>query len=345
MAVDARELKEYILENNYVEQILDAIHCHHIKFHGDYWTCGNPDGDNTGAIVIYNTENLSCTNYTRQMVETDRATDIIDLVCFCEKLSFPEGLKFICQEVGISYYHDFESDIPESLKILKLVNEMSTEQTDKKEVPLKPIPVEILDYYKPYVNDLFYEDGISYSTQKEFQIGYDTETNRITIPIYSEIGDLVGVKGRLFQKEVDESECKYLYLEKCAKSKILFGLNKTLPYIKRLGVVYVVESEKGVMQLWSYGYKNAVSTGGKNISRHQLDMLIRLGVKSVFCFDKEVVLDDILRISDRLPDGIPAYYMFDKDNQLTGEKESPSDNKDRWEYLLENNVYPLTDRM
>ena len=115
--MDARELKEYILENNYVEQILDAIHCHHIKFHGDYWTCGNPDGDNTGAIVIYNTENLSCTNYTRQMVETDRATDIIDLVCFCEKLSFPEGLKFICQEVGISYYHDFESDIPESLKI------------------------------------------------------------------------------------------------------------------------------------------------------------------------------------------------------------------------------------
>ena len=56
--MDARELKEYILENNYVEQILDAIHCHHIKFHGDYWTCGNPDGDNTGAIVIYNTENL-----------------------------------------------------------------------------------------------------------------------------------------------------------------------------------------------------------------------------------------------------------------------------------------------
>lgn len=276
---------------------------------------------------------------------TDTLTDIIDLVCFCEKLSFPEGLKFICQEVGISYYHDFESDIPESLKILKLVNEMSTEQTDEKEVPLKPIPVEILDYYKPYVNDLFYEDGISYSTQKEFQIGYDTETNRITIPIYSEIGDLVGVKGRLFQKEVDESECKYLYLEKCAKSKILFGLNKTLPYIKRLGVVYVVESEKGVMQLWSYGYKNAVSTGGKNISRHQLDMLIRLGVKIVFCFDKDVVLDDILRISDRLPDGIPAYYMFDKDNQLTGEKESPSDNKDRWEYLLENNVYPLTDRM
>lgn len=345
MAVDARELKEYILENNYVEQILDAIHCHHIKFHGDYWTCGNPDGDNTGAIVIYNTENLSCTNYTRRMVETDRATDIIDLVCFCEKLSFPEGLKFICQEIGISYYHDFESDIPESLKILKLVNEMSTEQTDEKEVPLKPIPTEILDYYKPYVNDLFYEDGISYSTQKEFQIGYDTETNRITIPIYSEIGDLVGVKGRLFQKEVDESECKYLYLEKCAKSKILFGLNKTLPYIKRLGVVYVVESEKGVMQLWSYGYKNAVSTGGKNISRHQLDMLIRLGVKIVFCFDKDVVLEDVIRISDRLPDGIPAYYMFDKDNQLTGEKESPSDNKDRWEYLLENNVYPLTDRM
>lgn len=341
--MDAKELKTYILENNYVEHILESIHCHHIKFNGDYWKCGNPDGDNTGAIVVYNNDSLNCVNYTRRMVDTDRSTDIIDLVCFCEKLSFPDGLRFICQEIGISYYYDFEEDIPESLKIIKQIHEMSSEIIeDEKEIPLKPISNDILTYYKPYVNDFFYEDGIDYLTQVEFGIGYDTETNRITIPIYSEIGDLVGIKGRLFQKEISDSECKYLYLEKCAKSKVLFGLNKTLPYIKRTGTVFVVEAEKGVMQLWSYGYKNAVSTGGKNVSRFQLDMLIRLAVKIVFCFDKDVVLDDVLSIADRIPEGVPAYYMFDKDNILTEEKESPSDKKERWEYLLENNIYPLS---
>ena len=56
--LDTRELKNYIYENNYSEQILESIGCHHIKYHsvGAYWTAGNPDGDNKGAIILYNNE-------------------------------------------------------------------------------------------------------------------------------------------------------------------------------------------------------------------------------------------------------------------------------------------------
>ena len=56
--MDVRELKNYIFENNYSEQILESIGCHHIKYHavGAYWTAGNPDGDNSGAIILYNSE-------------------------------------------------------------------------------------------------------------------------------------------------------------------------------------------------------------------------------------------------------------------------------------------------
>ncbi len=340
--MDIRELKNYIYENNYSEQILESIGCHHIKFHSgsQYWTCANADGDNKSAIVLYNNEYLVCENYTRQMTTTNRTTDIIDLVCYTKHYSFLESLNFICEEIGISYYHDFEEDIPDSFKILKLIQTMSSDSLEEKEEPLKPISESILSYYKPYVNDLFSDDYIDYDTQKEFEIGFDEESNRYTVPIRSELGDLIGVKGRYFYRSVPEGENKYIYLEPCSKSKVLYGLYKTINYIQRTGRVYVCESEKAVLQLWSYGYKNCVATGGKKISQYQIDLLVRLGSEIVICYDKDVQKEEIEDISQMFPDGIPIYYMFDEDNVLN-EKESPSDSPEKWNYMIKNNIYKI----
>lgn len=44
--MDVAQLKEYIYDNNYVENILKDIGCHHIKYHSSgYWSCANKDGD------------------------------------------------------------------------------------------------------------------------------------------------------------------------------------------------------------------------------------------------------------------------------------------------------------
>lgn len=340
--MDVKELKNYIYENKYAEQILESIGCHHIKYHisNSYWSCANADGDNNGAVVLYNNEYLMCLNYTRQMTKDNRKTDIIDLVCYTKDLTFPEGLKFICEEIGISYYHDFEEDIPESFKILKMINEMNSNILEEKEKPLKPISECILSYYKKYVNDLFYEDNIDYSTQQEFEIGFDEESNRYTIPIRSELGDLIGVKGRYFYRQVPDNENKYIYLEPCAKSKILYGLYKTIEHIKAKNCIYILEAEKAVLQLWNYGYKNCISTGGKELSQYQIDMIFRIGVQIVFCFDKDVTKEELEKLANRFPDGISLYYMFDENNILK-EHESPSDDPVKWKYMIDNNIYKL----
>lgn len=341
--MDIKELKNYIYENKYTEQILQSIGCHHIKYHAsnEYWSCANATGDNNSAVIIYSNEFLMCINYTRQMVNTNRKTDIIDLVCYTKQLSFPEGLKFICGEIGIDYYHDFDEDIPESFKILQMIENMSSEGSEAtEEKPLVPISENVLTYYFNYVNDIFYEDNIDYATQREFEIGFDAQTNRYTIPIRSEAGDLIGVKGRYFFREVPEGELKYVYLEPCARSKILYGLYKTITYIRTSGVVYVLEAEKAVLQLWSYGYKNGVATGGKMLSHNQVEMIVRLGVKIVFAFDQDVTKDELENLADRFPDGVPLYYMFDEDKILK-EHESPSDDPVKWQHMIDNNIYKL----
>lgn len=341
MALDVRELKNYIYENHFAEQILENIGCHHIQYHSSgYWTAANKNGDNKLAIVLRNNEFLYCENYTRQMVSSARATDLIDLVCYTLQLSFPEALKYICTEIGVSYYHDFNENVPESFRILKLLEEMKSNSDEEKDRPLKPISEGILSYYKCYVNDMFYKDHIDYQTQREFEIGYDELTNRITIPIRSEIGDLVGVKGRLFKEDLDENEVKYLYIEPCARAKVIYGLHKTMKYIRESGRIYVGESEKFPQQLWSYGYKNSGATGGKELSQFQIELLVRLGVMIIFCFDKDVTKEELEELADRFPDGVPLFYMFDEDNILE-KSESPSDDPGKWEYMKKNNIYKL----
>lgn len=350
--MDIRELKEEILNRDLLPDILAELGCHHIRDKGDYYTCANRDGDNPSAIVVYKNEYIGCTNYTRQITKNGRSADIFDLVAYVEDCSFAEAMKFVCGVAGISYYGE-KTDEPESLQILRLLKDMSVGDDDEDNSTIRPIPEEILSYYLPYGNVMFEDDGISLETQHKFEISFDPQTNSACIPIRDELGALVAVKARRFKYTVntpmderrfpDElmtDESKYFYIEPGPKSQILYGLYANSKAIQQQGVVYVGESEKFTMQLYEMGYYG-VSTGGSKVSKRQVEMLTRLGVKICFCFDKDQSRNDIENISKLFLDGVSVYAMLDTDDVL-GEKESPSDDKAKWEHMLKNNIYKIT---
>lgn len=340
--MDVKRIKQYIYQNDKIEYILSQIGCKNIVRHDNYYTCANYDGDNNKAICQYfDSEYLNCINYTREIKynkKLDYPTSIIDLVCFNKKINWFQCLKYICDILGLDYYElENEDDIPESLKMLQMLYDMKSGDYIEENYKLKPISEKILTYYKPYVNDMFLKDNISYDIQKYFEIGYCDETNYITIPIRDELGNLVGVKGRIY--EYGNIENKYIYLEKCARSKILFGLDKSIKYIKEKGCVYIGESEKFTLQLYTMGYYNVVSTGGKKLSKIQKNKLISLGVDLIFCFDKDVTKEEIQEMSSYFK-GVNVFMIYDKDNILN-DKESPSDNILKWEKLVQNNIIKI----
>lgn len=336
--MDVQSLKEYILDNDKLPEILQEIGCHSIHNHGGYITCGNKTGDNKSAIVIYINENLTVVNYTRSMTNNKRTTDIFDLICYNEDCSFPEALKFCCNLFGLDYYQEPE-DIPESLQILKMLQQMATEEGVNDDAPLKPINEKILSYYFPYGNKLWEDDGISLSTQRLFEVAFDPMTNSIVIPIRDEQGSLVGIKARRMEYDPDSGLSKYFFLEPCSKSRVLYGLFQNIKLIQLTGVVWVGESEKFVQQLYDMGYYG-VSTGGTKISKAQVEMLTRLNAKIVFCYDEDVDEEQLKGISDMFLDGIPVYAIIDKEHILEN-KESPSDNPKKFQYLIKNNIYNL----
>ena len=336
--MDIRELKEEILNRELISDILSEIGCHHITDRGEYFSCGNRDGDNPRAIVVYKNEYIGCVNYTRQITRNGRSADIFDLIAYAEDCSFAEAMKFVCNFAGIDYYGEAK-ELPESLQIIKLLKEMSIGEDEEDSTPVKPIPEQILSYYLPYGNKMFENDGISLEVQQEFEVGVDPYSGYITIPIRDSLGALVGVKGRYFG-EPDEWHSKYTYIEKCTKGKILYGYWQNREYIKNSNNLFVVESEKAVQQLATMGYRNSVSTGGKTISKYQIELITRTGCMPIFAFDKDVEENELKDIVAMFMDGITVYAIIDKDNILD-EKESPSDNPKKWQHLIKNNVYKI----
>ena len=340
--MDIEILKEHILENNFIPTILEELGCHHIRKKDGYFQCANPDGDNVTAVCVYENTNLTTINYTRDISNGKNIhTDLISLVEFYKNETFPYAVKWICDVLDIDYYSNLDEDLPKSLQLTKMLIEMQSVDTEAEtEKPLKPIPEKILSYFKPYVNDMFNEDGVSYDTQAEFEIGYDEFTNRITIPIRDDLGNLVGVKARYFYRQVPEDEQKFMYIEKCARSQILYGLYKTINFIKKAQRVFVTEAEKGVQQLYDKGYLEAVATGGSKISKSQIDKLTRLCVPIIFVFDKDITKEELDDIASRFIDGTEVYALIDTIGILN-EKESPTDNISKFEQLLDKCMYRL----
>jgi DNA primase len=339
--LDIESLKENILENDLIPVVLEEVGCHHIKHRDGFYQCANPDGDNTTAVCVYENTNLTTINYTRDITNGRKGSDLISLVEFYKNETFPHAIKWICDVLDIDYYSNPEDELPESLKLTKMLLDLQeNDNVEEEEKPLKPISEKILSYYKPYVNNMFLEDNVGYDTQSEFEIGYDEESNRITIPIRDDLGNLVGVKARYFYRKVPEDTMKFIYLEKCARSQILYGLYKTINFIKQKKRVFVVEAEKGVQQLWDAGYQESVATGGKKITQCQINKLTRLCVPIIFVFDKDVEKEELDSIAKRFIDEVEIYALIDKDDILS-EKESPTDNIEKFEQLLDKNIYKL----
>ena len=336
--MDAQAIKDYIFSNDKMEVVLENLGMHHIQWHNrrEYITCGMPDGDNPSSTVVYCDNNfLMVKAYTRDIVDPYGISDIISLVSFIKGTIFTQSINWLCELFGLDYYsNDSYEDL--AVDYMKFFDSLSNEK-NVAEIQLKPIPEETLLAYLPWDNTIFYEDNISYETQAEFELGLDVFSHRITSPIRDEMGRLVGVKGRRAWDIVDEWNPKYIYLHQCAKSRICYGLYKTLPYIKETNVVIVCESEKGVMQLWSYGYRNCIAVGGHSISQQQQDLIIQSGAATVIiAFDKDVDEDTVRKEADKLSLYKRVEYILDFDNILK-DKESPMDNPSKWIDLYEKN--------
>lgn len=139
------------------------------------------------------------------------------------------------------------------------------------------------------------EDNISAGAMDKYNIRYSISQNKIIIPHYDINNRLVGIRGRA----LNESEIAYakyapvkiediVYKHKLSLN--LYGLNHNWKNIKELGICYIAESEKAVLQSELFGEKNCtVAICGSSLNIYQIKLLMQhcQPKEIVLCLDKE----------------------------------------------------------
>lgn len=349
------EIKKRLFLEEKVGEVLEKLECWgtDTEQNGKLYVAGLPDGDNKRSVQVKNNENL--TSHIRSKGIDGDIYDIISYIKFNaeteeeRKNKLTRSKYWLCQELGyyeyIDEFYKETSDRKEKMTIYHTWLQKLRKQRDKRDYNLKntPYPKEILNEFGtiPYKN--WYEEGLSLQTQKHFGVGIDVKSERVTFPIFSCKGELIGVKGRYCGKDKKiEDSYKYLYLYPCNKSLEFFNFHRALPHIKEKKEVVVVEGGKTTMFLHQWGYKNAISIEGDSLSDYQVQILKELGLEIVFVFawdkdkDVEFVKQETSKLKGRL-----KYAIYDKENLLP-DKSSPTDRgKETWEKLYKDNKYRL----
>jgi hypothetical protein len=153
----------------------------------------------------------------------------------------------------------------------------------------------------------------------------------------------MAVKGRC-NYEPEEFEPKYLYLIQGFMSQTLFGYSENYSSLYE-GNVIVVESEKSVLKLDSWGYNNVVALGSNSLSPAQAKLIMSLNPKSViFMLDKSLKLQNTRTNIDMLKNfcvmrQIEIKFWDWTENITLDDKSAPCDDtRDEFEYILNEEI-------
>ena len=328
--IDIKELKEYIINNDKIEQVLTALSCHHIKDKGDYYTCGHPLGDNTQSIVVYKDE-LTVTQYTREKTQGD----LIALIMNIKQIDFISTLKWVHQILGLEWN-----------------NKKTKPKTELKYDPLSIFTSKLKSKYKCVVNDIdIYDEDIltdfgdcihkdycngriTEKVRREFGLCYDFQRKRTVIPWRNQDG-IVGLSGRTsipLYKELDIP--KFWSYQGFQKGKCVYGFCENYAHIQKSGYAVLYEAEKSVLIRASLNDKTGLALGSSNLTDEQVRLILSLNCDIVIALDNDQSVDHIRSICEKFWLYRNVYYIKDKWGVM-GEKDSPADmNNKQFEFLL-----------
>lgn len=334
-----KTLKKFIFDNNKVEFVLETIGCHHIKYHPnkEFYSCGNYNGDNIGAVNVKNNEYLSVINWTRTNEFKD-GSDIITLTQYNKQYSFIDAVKYLYSILGLEYKPQIKQQKKKENKFDPLAvfkrRRITRRKVDVAEFNI--LDEETLDEYIPLLHIDWLRQGIMPWTAKKFGLAYSYKYKRVVIPHRHWLtGGLLGINMRTTVENYEELGIKkYHITEGYSKSNNLYGLYENYESIKKAGYVVVVESEKSVLKRDSLNDSTCVAIAGKALSDEQMRILVGLNVEIIIALDNEVAIEEIRHMCNKFYRIRNVSYIKDSYN-LLGEKDSPADaNNKVYEFLM-----------
>lgn len=325
------EIKAELLKNtNAIVTLLESFDFAHIKTsRKEIRLARDEHGGQNISIRLDNNENLIVRDFAKGI-----SRDIIS---------------YIIQEKSV----EFREVLQAAKKILNLSDDWRPQQKralfggiyeglscKNREIKLKTYGESVLNKYEQIGNLRFLRDGISFETQKFFDIRFSAEDNAIILPLHNEMGDLIGAKARV-NGQPQEGESKYYYPLPTQVSQTLYGYSKNYSYLYGNDVI-VVESEKSVMQGYTFGARNIIAVGSSAVSEKQSKMLLQLQpTRIILAFDEGLAFEQVKRNADIIKSFCGMFeveiWYWDADQDLDVDlKCSPTDmGREKFEEIMQ----------
>ena len=313
--------------------------------------CHNEPGEGKYKLIYYHeTHTFHC------FTECSCSYGLIELIAKVLGLTNGQAINWLYKTLNINVGFNIEEgfEIPKSdISFIKRFEKKET----KNEI-LEERDASVLSRFHKLYHKSWIEENITKDAMRHFGILFDVYENRIIIPHYDIDGRLIGIKVRnLIQRLVDAGK-KYMPLTyngdlyNYPTSLNLYGIFENKEAIKKFKTVILFESEKSVLQHYSfYGDDSvAVAISGSAFSDYQIDLLNSLGVENVIiAVDKEFKeINDTqdwryrLKVKKMFVEKLTTMFnvqiVWDLENELE-EKMSPTDRgKEVWENLYSKRI-------
>lgn len=267
-----------------IQMILESLGFHDLKFNPvkNNFRFAREENRNPSSCV------LDCSTLCYFIFSMNKRGNLFSLIMDVRQCSFPQSLRYAAVKAGLSMVElNKKTRLPFDGFWTKL------EPNKQEDIPLESYPESKLDAYYGKYNMRFLRDGISFNTQEKFGVGYDFESNRITIPERGTDGALVGIMGRANYDCPHEERWRPII--PCSRSKTLYGYTDNYKRIQETGTIVLFESEKAVQQCDSFGCNIALATCGCHISDTQARHIKRLYPKQIILAYDEGLTEEHLR--------------------------------------------------
>ncbi|GFN32455.1 DNA primase [Paenibacillus xylaniclasticus] len=340
MSNDLWEIKQRIVNEGRVEELLNALECQRVRFASNRYEAQLPskfNSDNPRSVQVYLTERMSCRIRSKGISDIDifGLVSYIRFDCYDQKdikNNLYESKKYICSALGYTDFLTRRTNVTlkeDPLKWLKDLKKKRHKKALREFDENRIYPDSILNQYIMYPYYPYIQDGLTYKTQVDFQVGFDVHSERVIYPIYNQFGDIVSIKGRTIDPDYKQKGIyKFLYLYNFNKMIELYNWHNALYYILEKKEVIIFEGEKSCWWATQFGFQNCVAIGGDDLSDYQVKMIKDLGIeiKIIIALDKDKSVEDFKKQGRKFGQTRQVYALWDAQNLLSKEqKHSPVD--------------------
>lgn len=291
---------------------------------GEYWGLSPFKSERTPSFSV----NESGVFYD---FSTSKSGNILNFIQDYHKCDFRKAVKILKEFLNIS------EDVWETPRIITEIKHYKEKTKAKEDILRQEIDQSFINRCRKAQIKEWVAEGISQEVMDIFNVRYNLDGQSIIFEVRDNDGKLVSLKSRTINPIWKELGLrKYTYTNSITSNDFFWGFYHNKDACVSSGEIVLVEGEKSVMKLMTWGINNCAAVCTSHLNDYQLKALIELGIDVVVAFDKNVHKE--IRRNDmllKLKRFCRVYTVIDKDN-LLGEKDAPVDKGlDVWKRLYD----------